>query len=44
MMERQRKIKQRRPDYKMKTIQQVQRELATFKKFKPHEIVNFIGL
>lgn len=44
IMIRQRRMKERRPDYKMKTLQQVKKELDAFKPIQPHELVHFIGL
>ncbi|GMF47752.1 unnamed protein product [Phytophthora fragariaefolia] len=44
MMACQRRIKSRRPEYKMKTLQQVQKELQAFKPMQAHELTTFSGL
>ncbi|ETO58707.1 hypothetical protein F444_22915 [Phytophthora nicotianae P1976] len=43
IMARQRRIKERRPGYKMKTLQQLQKEQLSFKPIQAHELVTFIG-
>ncbi|ETO77671.1 hypothetical protein F444_07150 [Phytophthora nicotianae P1976] len=43
-MARQRRIKMRRSEYKMKRVQQVQTEQRSFKPIQAHELIHFIGL
>ncbi|ETN17715.1 hypothetical protein PPTG_21681 [Phytophthora nicotianae INRA-310] len=44
IMTRQKRINQRRPVYKIKSLQQIQKEQRAFKPTQPHELVSFIGL